>query len=124
MALLTVVGRKSGVLRHTPVALAPGDDGWLLVSVYGDTDWARNLEAAGFAEITIGGRTIRVRARRLPPAEAGPILRDSIADAPAMIRRMTARYFRAGLDSPPDEWERESRRHPVFDLTEVPQEPH
>lgn len=119
MALLTVPGRKSGIPRTTPVALAPVDGGWLLVAVYGDCDWSRNLEAAAEAEITSRGRTTKVSARRLPPEEAGPILRDSITGAPAMIQRMTDGYFLANVDSPLEEWEKESVEHPVFILNPV-----
>ncbi|HSM44526.1 MAG TPA: nitroreductase family deazaflavin-dependent oxidoreductase [Acidimicrobiia bacterium] len=119
MALLTVVGRKSGLPRTTPVALETTDGGWLLVAVYGVSDWSRNLEAAGTAEVTTRGRTTSVKARRLTPEEAGPRLRDSIIEAPAMIRRMTAPYFTAHVGSPIDEWEREALDHPVFILTPV-----
>jgi len=117
MALLTVTGRKSGITRTTPVALASFDDGWLLVAVYGVSDWSRNLEVAGAADVTTRGETTRVKARHLPPEEAGPILRDSIAAAPAMIRRMTSQYFTASLDSSLEAWAEESVAHPVFHLT-------
>lgn len=117
MALLTVRGRKSGAPRTTPVALASTADGWLLVAVYGVSDWSRNLEAAREAEITQRGETTRVEARRLGPREAAPILRDAIAGAPSLIRRMTSRYFAARVDSALEVWEREAIEHPVFLLT-------
>jgi len=117
MALLTVRGRRSGIPRTTPVALAGLDGGWLLVAVYGVSDWSLNLEAAREADVTVRGETTRVDARRLPPHEAAPILRDSIADAPAMVRRMTSRYFAASIESSLDAWAQESVEHPVFHLT-------
>lgn len=117
MALLTVPGRRTGISRSTPVALAAIDEGWLLVAVYGVCDWSRNLEVAGQGTITTKGRSTDVHARRLEPGEAAPLLRESIADAPAMIRRMTARYFSAKPDSPIEEWQREAIDHPVFILT-------
>lgn len=120
MALLTVKGRKSGIDRTTPVALERHGDGWLLVAVYGTCDWSRNLEVAGQATITSRGTTTRVRATRLEAGEAGPILRDAILGAPAMVRRMTAPYFTAEPGSPPAEWEHEAREHPVFVLTTTP----
>lgn len=116
MALLTVPGRKTGIDRTTPVALEKRDDGWLLVAVYGVCDWSRNLEAAGFASVTTRGETTPVHARRLSPEEGGPILREAILGAPAMIRRMTDEYFTADNDSPMEMWERESVAHPVFVL--------
>jgi deazaflavin-dependent oxidoreductase (nitroreductase family) len=120
MALLTVVGRKSGLPRTTPVALATHDDGWLLVAVYGVSDWSRNLEAAGVATITLRGRDTQVVARRLMGDEAALVLRDSIAGAPAMIRRMTEPYFEARADSPLPAWVLEVVAHPVFVLERVP----
>lgn len=119
MALLTVRGRKSGLPRTTPVALATLEKGWLLVAVFGVTDWTRNLEAAGEAEVTTRGETKGVDVRRLEPVEAAPVLRDSIADAPGFVRLMTSKYFTASLDSPLGEWEREAVDHPVFVLTPV-----
>lgn len=119
MALLTVPGRKTGLPRTTPVALAQREDGWLLVAVYGISDWSRNLEAAGHGTITIRGRDVAVDARRLPPAEGGPVLRDLILDAPRMIQRMTFPYFHATADAGIEEWERESVAHPVFALAEA-----
>ena len=120
MALLTVKGRKSGIDRTTPVALERHGDGWLLVAVYGACDWSRNLEVAGEAIITSRRATTRVKADRLEAGEAGPILRDAISGAPAMIRRMTAPYFSAHAESSSEEWEREATVHPVFILTPMP----
>lgn len=119
MALLTVRGRKSGLPRTTPVALATVNDGWLLVAVYGVCDWSQNLEVAGEAQVTRRGRTTKVDARRLSPREAAPVLRESIAGAPALVRRITSKYFKADLDSSLGDWEREAMDHPVFVLTPV-----
>ncbi len=119
MALLTVRGRKSGLDRTTPVALEVRDDGWILVAVYGVCDWSRNLEAAGVATITLRGRRTPVTAKRLEPTEAAPVLRDAMARAPRMVRRMTAPYFTADTAAPLEEWAAEAVRHPVFLLTPV-----
>jgi deazaflavin-dependent oxidoreductase (nitroreductase family) len=119
MTLLTVKGRKSGIDRTIPVALETRDEGWLLVAVYGTSDWSKNLEAAGRATITSRRRTTTVEARRLPPPEAGPILKEAIMGAPAMIRRMTSPYFLAGDESSAADWELEAEAHPVFILTRV-----
>lgn len=116
MALLTVRGRKSGLPRTVPVALIPIAGGWRLISVYGVTDWSKNLDVAGEATVTQRGTTTRVAAERLAPAVAARVLQEAMADAPAMIKRMTSRYFRAGAGSPREDWEREAEQHPVFDL--------
>jgi deazaflavin-dependent oxidoreductase (nitroreductase family) len=116
MALLTVVGRRTGLPRSTPVALAPRDDGWRLVAAYGRVDWVKNLEAAGRAVIIIRGRAIEVESRVLPPAEAAMILRESVAAAGPVTRRMVGPYFDAALEAPSSDWEKEAARHPVFVL--------
>ena len=116
MANLTVRGRKSQVERTTPVSVLPRDDGWLLVAVYGRSDWSINLEAAGEARLTLKGEQIEVSARRLQPGEGGPVLREAMLGAPSMIQRMTAPYFTAGAGSPDADWEREAIAHPVFVL--------
>lgn len=117
MALLTVRGRKTGLERTTPVAVEPRDDGWLLVAVYGVCDWSRNLEAAKAATITQRGRRIAVKAKSLEPVEAAPVLREVMARAPRVVRRMTAPYFTADTADPLEKWTDEAIRHPVFLLT-------
>jgi deazaflavin-dependent oxidoreductase (nitroreductase family) len=117
MALLTVAGRRSGQPRTAPVAVAPTPDGWTLIAAFGPTDWAKNLEAAGEAVITMRRKAVPVAARRLAPGEAAPVLRDSVASAPRIVQRMTSRYFDVDADAPLEAWERETVRHPVFALT-------
>src|SRR5689334_22406227 len=86
MTLLTVAGRKSGQPRTTPVVVGEQDGQRWLISVYGQVDWARNLRAAGKATLTRGRRSEAITAVELSPAEAAPILKRSLAGAPAMIR--------------------------------------
>jgi deazaflavin-dependent oxidoreductase (nitroreductase family) len=119
MAVLTVPGRKTGLPRSAPVAISRLDDGWRLVAAYGVVDWVKNLRLAGGGRLTYRGKTFDVIARELPADEAGPILRESVATAGPVTRRMVAPYFDAALDAGPGEWEQESRRHPVFILTTV-----
>lgn len=120
MALLTVPGRTTGLPRSVPVALAPVEDGWTLISVYGVSDWSKNLDAAGKATITVRGRTTEVTVERLKPSLAAPILRDAISNAPRMVRRLTAKYYQAKPDSPPAAWEDEAQTHPVYLLAPTP----
>lgn len=55
------VGRSSGRSYTTPIgALAMGDDFLALMSYGTDTDWLRNVRAAGSAELLKDGRTYRV----------------------------------------------------------------
>jgi deazaflavin-dependent oxidoreductase (nitroreductase family) len=74
--LLTVRGRRSGLPRSTPVAMAEiGGRRWL-ISPFGEVDWARNLRAAGHATLTSGLRKEEVTATELGRAETVEFLRD------------------------------------------------
>ena len=110
MYLMTVRGRKSGQPRTTPVVIGEHDGLRLVISVYGQVDWARNLRAAGKATLQRGRRNETVTAVELGPAEAAPILKRSLAGAPGMIRA----YFEVTPDSSLEDFEREAPRHPVF----------
>ena len=69
-ALITVRGRKSGLDRTTPVALVEIDGRRWVIGTFGETNWVRNLRAAGEATISVGRRTEKVSATELSP-EAG-----------------------------------------------------
>ena len=64
-ALITVRGRKSGEPRSTPVALLEIDGRRWVVGTFGETNWVRNLRAAGQATLTVGSRHEDVAAREL-----------------------------------------------------------
>lgn len=116
-ALLTVTGRRSGLPRTTPVAINRSGEGWHLISVYGRVDWVMNLEAAGRALITRRLRRFQVTARRLPPEEAAPVLRETLSTANPFIRSLLGRYFQTEPKAPLEAWREEATRHPVFFLT-------
>lgn len=70
---LTVIGRKSGQPRSTPLLAVPRGQDWLIAgSNFGGPKqpvWVVNLEATPECEITVKGRTEPMRARRLEDAE-------------------------------------------------------
>ncbi len=69
-ALLTVRGRKSGVMRTNAVAvLAYGGRRWV-IGTFGDVNWVRNLRTSGEAVLCTGRRRENVRAIELTQAEA------------------------------------------------------
>src|SRR3954471_11546327 len=74
--VLTVVGRKSGLPRSTPLLCVPDGDTWLIAgSYFGGPDmpvWVGNLRAAGEAEIAYGGQRVPVTARELADGERAP----------------------------------------------------
>ena len=59
-------GRRSGRRYQTPVNVFPADDGFVFALTYGpDTDWVRNVLAAGGCELRTRGRTVRLVSPRL-----------------------------------------------------------
>jgi len=64
-ALITVRGRKSGLLRTTPIALVEIDGRRWVIGTFGDVNWVRNLRAAGKATLSVGQRRDEVTASEL-----------------------------------------------------------
>jgi deazaflavin-dependent oxidoreductase (nitroreductase family) len=59
-------GRRSGRRYQTPVNVFPAADGYLLALTYGpDSDWVKNVLAAGGCELVTRGHTVRLVAPRL-----------------------------------------------------------
>ena len=77
--LLTVRGRKTGVPRTTPVTICEYGDRRGFISPFGETQWVRNLRAAGRATIRFGRHREEVRAVELEEAAAAAFIRDVIA---------------------------------------------
>src|SRR5690349_12531714 len=67
--VLTVVGRKSGLPRSTPLLCVPDDGTWLIAgSYFGGPDmpvWVGNLRAAGSAVLQHDGHDVPVAAEEL-----------------------------------------------------------
>jgi deazaflavin-dependent oxidoreductase (nitroreductase family) len=59
-------GRRSGRQYRTPVNVFPAGDGYLIALTYGpDTDWVKNVMAAGGCELQTRGHTVRLVSPRL-----------------------------------------------------------
>ena len=71
---LAVKGRKSGKWRTVPVNVLELDGRRYLVAVRGETEWVRNLRAAGTGEIRRGANVERFTATEIPVAERPPII--------------------------------------------------
>jgi deazaflavin-dependent oxidoreductase (nitroreductase family) len=68
-ALLSVRGRKSGLVRTTPVATVKlGGRRWI-IGTFGEVNWVRNLREAGEGVISVGRRKETVAAVELDRAE-------------------------------------------------------
>ncbi|MEU4518063.1 nitroreductase family deazaflavin-dependent oxidoreductase [Amycolatopsis sp. NPDC024027] len=73
--VLTVVGRKSGEPRSVPVNLLTIDGVRYLVAPRGETQWVRNLRAAGQGTLRVGRRVETFTFRELAHDEKPGILR-------------------------------------------------
>jgi deazaflavin-dependent oxidoreductase (nitroreductase family) len=59
-------GRRSGRQYQTPVNVFAAADGYVFALTYGpDTDWVRNVLAAGGCELRTRGRTVRLVSPRV-----------------------------------------------------------
>src|SRR5262245_47919962 len=109
--VLAVPGRTSGLIRTTPVNLLEIDGARYLVAPRGETEWVRNVRAAGGAELRLGGRREAIRVEEIPDGAKPAILR-------AYLRRWgreTAKFFGgASAGSSDSELRRIAPRHPVF----------
>lgn len=64
-ALITIRGRKTGQPRTTPVALVSVNGRRWVIGTFGDTNWVRNLRAAGEATLTVGRSATQTKAEEL-----------------------------------------------------------
>jgi deazaflavin-dependent oxidoreductase (nitroreductase family) len=102
---LTVVGRKSGIPRSTPLLCVPHGDRWLIAgSYFGGPDmpvWVHNVRAAGEARITWRRERVEVDAREVEGEERAALWQVMLRTWPNF-----AKYE-----------ERTVRLIPVFELT-------
>jgi deazaflavin-dependent oxidoreductase (nitroreductase family) len=86
--VLTHVGRSSGKTYRTPLDAHPTEGGYLFVLVYGaESDWVRNVLAAGHATLTADGRDIELAAPRvIGEQEARQVLPDTAKRPPQLLR--------------------------------------
>ena len=56
MALVETIGRRSGTIRHTPVAYTPGDGDtlWLIAQHGEHAGWVRNFQASPQVRVRLG----------------------------------------------------------------------
>ena len=73
--VLTVRGRKTGTPQSVPVNLLHLDGERFLVAPRGNTQWLRNVRAAGGAQLRVGRRVERVRLVEVPATDRVPVLR-------------------------------------------------
>ncbi len=101
---LAVRGRKSGEWRTVPVNVLELDGDRYLVAIRGETEWVRNLRAAGEGELRWRARVEPFRAEEVPVAQRPPII--------AAYREHWEREVKKLFDQLPDPAD-----HPVFRIS-------
>jgi deazaflavin-dependent oxidoreductase (nitroreductase family) len=85
--VLEVRGRKSGRTIALPVDPLDLDGRRYLVCARGQSNWGRNVRAAGEATLARAMRRQRYRARELPPDERPPVLKAYLDQFAAEVQR-------------------------------------
>jgi deazaflavin-dependent oxidoreductase (nitroreductase family) len=100
---LAVRGRRTGDWHTIPVNVLDLHDAEYLVAVRGETEWVRNVRAAGGGEIRRRGRAEAFRAAEVPVAERPPIIAAYRARWDREVKKLFAQL--------PD-----AADHPVFEI--------
>jgi hypothetical protein len=111
--ILTIPGRKSGKLYHTPVSLLTVD-GERYICTVGETGWVKNARVAGSGMLSRGHHEERVALIELPIAERAPILREFPRQVPHGVQ-----FFERvlGIPNDPEAFAATAPRCPVFRIS-------
>jgi hypothetical protein len=113
LATLEVAGRHTGRIVSFPVVIADYQGERYLVAMLGeDSNWPRNVRAAGGRVVLRHGRREAVHLEEVAPAGRPPILRRYLALAPG-----ARPHIPVDRNAPIEELERVSARVPVFRIT-------
>ena len=113
LVTVEVTGRRTGKTVSFPAVIADYDNGRYLVSMLGeDTNWVRNVRAAGgHAVLRHGGRE-PVLLQEVDAGRRAPILRCYLQRAPGARAHIPVDYR-----APVEEFERVAAQYPVFRVT-------
>jgi len=116
--ILAVRGRRTGAWRTTPVNLLTHAGARYLVAPRGNTQWSRNLRAAGEGELRLGSKRERFRVRELADSEKDALLRAYLS-----LWKFEAGKWFDGVtaDSPVADVAKIAPDHPVFEITALPE---
>lgn len=100
-AVLSVQGRRTGLIVSLPVIVAAYQGDRYLVSMLGESNWVRNVRAADGRAVLRRGRSEAVRLIEVPVRDRAPVLRRYVAASPGarahipVRRRAPAAEFEA-----------------------------
>jgi deazaflavin-dependent oxidoreductase (nitroreductase family) len=112
---LEVTGRRSGKTISFPLVMTTIDGERYLVSMLGeDTNWVRNVRAAGGEAILRHGISEQVLLKEVEVGKRAPILKAYLQDAPG-----ARPHIPVSKDAPVSEFEKFTSMYPVFRLKSV-----
>jgi deazaflavin-dependent oxidoreductase (nitroreductase family) len=100
---LLVSGRKTGEQQSIPVIPVEHEGSRYIVSTRGESEWVRNMRAAGSCELRGKSGSERLDATEVPVAQSGPII--------AAYREVAGSTVKGYWEKLPDDAD-----HPVFRL--------
>ena len=110
MVTVEVKGRRSGSLRSAVVNTVEVGGQKYLVSPRGQTEWVRNVRAAGGEAVIHHGKRQGVRLEEVPVEQRAPIIKAYLKEN----TMSTKSHFGVEPDAPIEEFERIAPDHPVF----------
>jgi deazaflavin-dependent oxidoreductase (nitroreductase family) len=109
-AVLEVRGRVSGRSRSVPVVIATVEGHRYLVSMLGpESDWVKNVEAAGGVAVLRQRQRVRVRLVLVPPADRAAVLREYVKVATSGRHHLPVK-----VGAPLSEFQAIADRYPAF----------
>jgi deazaflavin-dependent oxidoreductase (nitroreductase family) len=117
---LEVPGRRSGVIRRTNLVLLDHDGEQYLVALAGESEWVRNVRAAGGRVVLSrrrqrrAGTLVEVPAKDRAPVIRAYLLRAGRRPGSAPVAREARDYFRVSSDLTLAEIGGVADRYPVF----------
>jgi deazaflavin-dependent oxidoreductase (nitroreductase family) len=113
--LLTVRGRKTSIQRTTPVEFLEHDGRFYVLGWFGNTNWCKNLRAVQEASVGRGIKRKKVIAEEVRDMEKWTrVLKEIIA--PFLGSGILKMGFELTKDSTMEDYAREARRHPGFEV--------
>lgn len=113
LVTLEVTGRRSGRRLSFPLVVADLEGQRYLVSMLGEeSNWVRNVRAAGGRAVLRHGRREPVRLEEVPPEQRAPIVRRYLAVAPG-----PRAFIPVNRKAPVEAFETVAAHIPVFRVT-------